>query len=253
VGPVDDSTDGTDGDGSESGGGGSAGPRRFGQTWTYESIVGALPGVSLSQRAAVAAQFLLFETALLALAAWYGLWEAVLPGTGAVLVAAGGSAFMLDLGRRIRRLDVLDPYDRLLFGSRIEVVLGLLSYVALLTYLFVYDRRAAPVLLDSLLGDPPPLAPTYLALLVLWDVCYRIGTGWWAAVVAFWRSFSDEFTPETARELRRIDRRTMGFATLQLVLLPFLRSHPLLAGAVLGHVLAVFAVAGASLWLLRRS
>jgi len=92
----------------------------------------------------------------------------------------------------------------------------------------------------------------YLMLLVLWDVCYRIGTGWWASVAALWRSARFEFDPDTAAALQRADLETMGFGVLQLVLLPFLVDFPVLATAVAGHVLAVTLVTGASIALLRR-
>ena len=42
----------------------------YGETWVYESIIGAVPGVDLSQRAAFAVQFGLFEAALLVLLVW---------------------------------------------------------------------------------------------------------------------------------------------------------------------------------------
>jgi hypothetical protein len=226
--------------------------RRFGETWTYESIVGAIPGLSLPPAVAVTVQFALFEAGVLVLAAVYDLPGAVLPGTVAVGVAAVGSAFMLDLGERTRRLDLAGAYDRLLFGSRIEVVLTLLAFSALLTYLFVADPRTAPVLLYDLLGERPPLPAVYLTLLVLWDVCYRIGTGWWTAVVACWRSLAGDFDARTAAELRRIDRRTAGFAVVQLALVPFVRGHPVLTVALVGHVVAVGAVTGLSTLLLAR-
>ncbi|MFB6136322.1 MAG: hypothetical protein ABEJ04_06145 [Halobacteriaceae archaeon] len=216
----------------------------YGETWVYESIVGAVPGLDLSEGEAVAVQFLAFEAGVLALAAAYGLWAAVLPATAAVLVAALGSAFMLDLGGRLRSVDVPDDYAALLFGSSVEVVLGLLAYAALLTYLFVVDPRADSPLLVGLLGPDPPALAVYLLLLVCWDVCYRIGTGWWAAVAALYRSLTHTFDPETARVLRVADAETVGFALVQLGLLPFLRGHPLLAFAVVGHVVAVLAVAG---------
>jgi len=223
----------------------------FGETWVYESIVGAVPGIDLSPRAAVVVQFALFEVGVLALAAAYGRWDAAVPGTAAVLVAAAGSAFMHAVAGRLRAVDLPEAYVRALFGSSVEVVLGLLAYVALLTYLFVLDPRSAPTLLPSLLGDPLPVPAVYLALLVCWDVCYRIGTAWWAAVVATWRSFTLDFDAEAAATLRRADRDTALFAALQLVLLPAVVDHPLLALALVGHVCATFLAIGLSLWGLR--
>jgi hypothetical protein len=218
----------------------------FGETWVYESIVGAVPGVSLSPGRAVALQFVGFEFAVLALAWIYDLPEGAVAGTIAVAVAAAGSAAMLDLGDRVRALDAPEAYRRLLFGSSIEVVLGLLAYVALVTYLFAFDPRDGTTLLGDLLGPEPPLAVTYLLLLISWDVCYRIGTGWWAAVAALYRSIAFDVDAESTRAFRRLDLRTAAFAFVQLALLPLLGGHPILAFAVGGPVLAVWVVVAAS-------
>jgi hypothetical protein len=223
----------------------------FGEAWAYESIVGALPGVAVSRRAAVAIQFVVFEVAVLVLAAYYGLWEAAVAGTVAVLVATVGSIEMLRIGRFVRREPVPEPYRRLLFGSSIEVVLAVLAYVALITHLFVFDPRYAETpLLRDLLGSEPPILVVYLTLLLLWDVCYRIGTGWWASVAALWRSWHYRFDRETARSLQRADLETMGFGLLQLVLVPFIMQYSVLATAVVGHVVAVTVVTGLSVLLL---
>ncbi|WP_336035636.1 DUF7530 family protein [Halobacterium yunchengense] len=219
----------------------------YGEAWVYESLVGAIPGVDVSDRFAVAVQFLGFEAALLALAAAYGLPGAVLPGTAAVLVAAAGSAFMLSIGAQARKPGVPVRYRRLLFASSIEVVLGVVAYVVLLTYVFVYDPRDGATLFAALLGERPPLVPAAFALLVLWDVCYRVGTCWWASVVSLWRSLAYEFDAETAATVRAVDRRTLAFGALQSVLLPFVWTHPPLAVAVAGHVAAVVVVTAASL------
>jgi hypothetical protein len=224
---------------------------RYGETWVYESIVGAVPGLSLSPRTAVAVQFVAFETAVLVVGLGYGLEGALLPGTAAVVVAAGGSAFMLDIGDRIRATDAPAAYRRLLFGTSIEVLLGLLAYAGLVTYLFVYDPRSGSPLLADLLGERPPLLAAYLLQVVLWDVCYRIGTGWWAAVAALWRSARYSFDPATAAALRGVDARNAAFALLQLALVPLVWSHRLLAVAVAGHVAATLVVVGASYVLLR--
>lgn len=226
----------------------------YGETWVYESIVGALPGIDLSTRAAVALQFAVFEGGLLALAALSDNWNAVPAGTAAVFVAAAGSVFMLALGGRIRRLRVSGPYRRLLFGTSIEVVLGLLAYVALLTYLFAGDAATAtgPTLVERLLGPEPSLPAVYLMLLVLWDLCYRIGTGWWTSLVGCWRSirYGSAFDAETRAAFRRIDLLTIGFAAVQLLLVPFVWGSPPLVAALVGHVLAVTVVSGLSVMLL---
>ena len=222
-----------------------------GETWAYESIIGALPGVELSSAEAIGIQLLIFETAVLALAWYYGLWTAAIAGTAAVLVAAVGSLEMLRISRAARASVTPEPYRQLLFSSSIEVVLAVLSFIALVTHLFVFDPRNGGLLVERLFGPDPPVLVVYLTLLVLWDLCYRIGTGWWASVVGLWRSVRYRFDPETAATLRRADRETLLFGVVQLILVPFLREHPVLLAALVGHVAAVTVVSGTSLVLLR--
>jgi len=227
--------------------------RDYGETWVYESLVGAIPGLSLPVRDALALQFVLFEVGIVLVAGVYGLWSAVPAGTAAVLVATAGSAVMLALARGIRALPAPEAYRRLLFGTRIELVLGLLAYVALVTYLFVVDpRRPGPSFVRTLFGPRPPAVPVYLGLLVLWDVCYRIGTAWWASVTGAWRTlrYRHEFDGPTRLAYRRLDLLTIGFAGVQLVLLPFVWGRPVFVVVLVGHVVAVTVVSGTSVLLL---
>jgi hypothetical protein len=223
---------------------------KYGETWVYESIVGALPGVHLSGPQAILLQVAIFEVGVLLLAWAYDLWSAVPAGTVAVGVAAVGSVAMLRMGEAVRSLNVPVAYPRLLFGSSIEVVLGVLAFVALVTHLFVFDpRQAGRPLVVALFGSEPPVVVVYLMLLVLWDLCYRIGTSWWAAVVSLWRSRRYTFDATTARRLRRVDLVNVGFAVAQAGMLPFLREEPVLLVAVGGHIVAVTVVsATAALW-----
>ena len=219
---------------------------QYGETWVYESIVGALPGIDLSESQAVALQLALFEAAVLVFGWYYGLPEAALAGTAAVAVAAVGSVAMLRFSRATRAVSLPDAYRRLLFGSNVEVVLAVLAFVALVTHVFVFD----PSLFAGLFGPDPPVVVVYLTLLVLWDLCYRIGASWWAAVVSLWRSVRYRFDAESATSLRRADAINVGFAATQLALLPFLADQPVLRLAVGGHVVAVGVVAGAAILLL---
>jgi hypothetical protein len=223
----------------------------------YESIVGALPGVEVSSPVAIAVQFVGFEALILGLGLFYGLnATVVLAGTTAVVVAAIGSAVMLRLGTRLRSLPAPEAYRRLLFGSSVEVVLGVLAFVALVTHLFVYDPRAGgEPLVTTLFGTEPPVVVVYVALLVLWDLAYRIGTGWWASVVGLWRSWRFDIAPDAVRGFQRADALNLAFGTVQLLLVPFLLERPVLLAAVLGHVVAVVLVSSASigvLWLRTR-
>ena len=223
----------------------------FGEAWTYESIVGALPGIDLSTRAAVTIQFVLFEGGVLVLAGLYGLWDAVVPATAAVLVAAAGSVPMVRISARVRSVSIPTAYRRVLFGSNVEVVLAVLAYIALVIHLLVVDARASETpLIEGLLGEDPPIVVLYLLLLILWDLCYRIGTAWWASVAALWRSYRYAFDPEMTRAFKRADIEIMTFGLLQLVLVPFVMNQPALVAVLLGHVGAVLTVTGASIWLL---
>ncbi|SFL29187.1 hypothetical protein SAMN04487950_3293 [Halogranum rubrum] len=230
----------------------------YGEAWAYESIVGALPGVNLSEPQAVAFQFVLFEVLILLFAWVYDLWDAAIAGTAAVAVAVVGSVAMLRLGAGTRSLDLPGTYRRVLFGSSIEVVLAVLAFIALVTHLFVFDPQQAaavgePSLLDRLFGPEPPVVVVYLMLLVLWDLCYRIGTSWWTAVVALWRSYRYTFDDETVDALRRLDATNVGFALAQMLLVPFLLDEPVLLLAVGGHVVAVTLVSTGALATLQKA
>ncbi|WP_193309591.1 hypothetical protein [Halorubrum halophilum] len=217
--------------------------RNYGETWVYESLVGGIPGLNLSRTLAVAIQFLLFEVGVLALGWYYELWSAVLAGTVAVVVAAVGSVEMHRLGAINRRLPTPASHKRLLFGSSIEIVLGVLAFIALVTYMIAWDGA----LIERLFGADPPLPVVYLTLLILWDLTYRIGTSWWSAVVALWRAVHVDLPPEATSRARRLDAENVAFSTLQLALVPFLLAEPVLLGAVVGHVLAVALVCSAAI------
>ncbi|MFB6234530.1 MAG: hypothetical protein ABEH81_02915 [Halopenitus sp.] len=225
----------------------------YGETWVYESLVGAIPGLDLSDRNAILIQLVVFEGAVLALAAWYDLWGAVPAGTAAVVVATVGSWLMLLFSRRVRELPTAEPYRRLLFGSSVDMALSVLAFVLLVTYLFVVDpRRGGTTLVQELLGPRPPPLAVVLMLLVAWDVAYRIGTCWWATVVGFWRAIKYRYGPKTTEQAVRTDAVNIVFAAVQLLLVPFVAGHPILAVAILGHLGAVVVVACASIGLQRR-
>jgi hypothetical protein len=225
------------------------GAPRYGDAWVYESIVGALPGIDVPPQLAIAIQVGVFETGVVALWWYYGLPRlGLLAGTVAVVVAALGSALMLRLGATVRSVDAPEPYRRLLFGSGVEVVLGVLAFVALVTHLFVVDpRRGGETLLAATIGPEPPALVVYLTLLVLWDLAYRIGTGWWACVAALYRSLRYPVDAASARAFRRADALALAFGVAQVPLVPFVLGHPTLLVAVGGHVLAVTVVSLAAM------
>ncbi|GAB7093920.1 hypothetical protein JCM30237_10720 [Halolamina litorea] len=224
----------------------------YGETWVYESLVGAVPGLDLSHRTALAVQFLAFEALVFIVAGVYDLWMAVPAATVAIAVAVVGSWLMLTFSRRLRALHPPEPYRRLLFGSSIELVLSVVAFVLLVTYLFVVDTGADGSLLTNLLGAEPPAVAVALLLLVAWDVIYRIGACWWATVVGLWRAIKYGFDAETTRRLTRLDTINVAFAAVQVTLVPFIRDEPLLVAALVGHLIAVVVVATATIVLQRR-
>ncbi len=215
----------------------------YGETWVYESIVGAVPGIDLTERAAIAVQFVGFQSAVLLVAAVYDLPGAVPAGTAAVVVATVGSWLMLEYSASVRDLETPEAYRRLVFGSSLEVVLSVVAFVALVTYLFVIDPASSETpLLVGLFGPEPPAVAVGLGLLIAWDVVYRIGTCWWASVTGLWRAFRYGFDRETTRRYARVDALTVVFAAVQLLLVPFVLEAPLLLVVLSGHVLAVLSV-----------
>jgi hypothetical protein len=219
----------------------------FGDAWVYESLVRGIPGFRLSTWQAIGLQLVLFESLVVGLALYYGLPSvAVVAGTVAVVVAAAGSVAMLYIGAATRHLALPATHRRLLFGSSVEVFFGLLAFVATLTYLLT----GSPAPLASLFGSPPPAPVVFVTLLILWDLCYRVGTSWWTALVSLWRSLRIRVTPEAARRCRRIDAVNVGFAFLELALLPFVGTHTVAVAALLGHVAAVTVVSTAAALLL---
>lgn len=229
-------------------------PPHYGETWVYESLVGTIPGLDLTDRAALLIQFVAFEAAVLVVAAVYDRWMAVPAATAAIVVAVAGSWLMLTFSRTLRRLGPPTAYGRLLFGSSMELALSVLAFVLFVTYLFVVDPQGAgPSLLTELLGPEPPAVAVVLLLLVTWDVIYRIGACWWATVIGLWRATQYRFDRETTQRLARLDARNVAFAGVQVMLVPFVLDHPLLVGALVGHLIAVSVVAGATVVLQRRA
>lgn len=223
--------------------------------WVYESIIRSVPGLNASRSVALAVQFVGFELAILGLSWYHGLPRAAIAGTVGVLVAVAGSAFMLRLASGIRDAETPEPYRHLLFGSRIELVLGLISFLILVVYVFIYDvRQPGQPLVTGLLGERPPLLFSFMLLMIGWDVAYRIGVGWWASVVGLWRSLyhSARLSSTVRGRFQRLDGLTIVFATVQILLVPLLSGHPLLQLAVLGHIVAVIIVSGASILVLRK-
>lgn len=230
--------------------------RPLGQSeWIFESLIRVVPGINGSRRRALLAQFVGFELAVLGLAWYHGLAWAGIVGTVGVIVSVAGSVCMLRLAAIGRETSVSERYRTVLFASNVELVLGLLAFLLLLVYVFVIDpTNPGESLLEAVAGSPPAPSLTFLFLLIAWDVTYRIGVGWVASLLGCWQTIRNRhsFSVADRRRFHQTATDTIGFAGVQVFLLPVLSGHPLLQLAIAGHVLAVITVSGLSLLLLRQ-
>ncbi len=212
--------------------------------WAYISLISALPGLSTNDRSAIIVQFCAFEGVALLLAVTYNLWQLLPFATTAIVVSTFGSYLMVNLSDRIQSHNPPDSYQRILFDSSIDIVMGLVAFIALLTYLLIDAQAPGPGLLDRLFGNPAPPLAVFFALFVAWDLTYRIGIGWWTSITGLWRTITlrTKDPGPTNNTYTRADFYTMIFAGSQLLLVPFLWSDRLLAWLLLGHIFAVFTV-----------
>lgn len=222
--------------------------------WAYVSLISTLPGLSLAPRRALALQFLAFETPAVGLAAWYGLWDVLPVVTVAIAVSTAGSGLMVVLSDRLQSLEPPEAYRRALFDSGVDVLMGVVAFVMLVTYLLVAPPGPDRGAISGYFGGRLPAAAVAFGLLVGWDLCYRVGTAWWASITGLWRSvrYRAGFEAHARRTYRRLDLLTVGFAGLQLLLLPFVWGDRVLALAILIHVAAVVVVSSTSFVLLAR-
>ncbi|MFB6104659.1 MAG: hypothetical protein ABEJ57_06195 [Halobacteriaceae archaeon] len=218
------------------------------------SLIGLLPGVSLRPGHALLVQFLGFETVAVLLATYYGLWSALPFATVAIAIAAIGSSLILGLRAELHTAALPPAARRLLFDSSVDVLMGLVAYIGFLTYLIVDTRGPDPTVLETVFDGPAPAPVVFFTLVVAWDLTYRIGIGWWASITGLWRTLRHDppTAPGARRSAIRADWYTISFAAVQLLVVPFLWAHRLLAALVVGHVLAVLLVSGLSIVLKRR-
>lgn len=213
------------------------------ESWTYETIVTSIPGVGVSNTVGYAVQLFGFAAAVVVLWLAYGLPTRVLwIGLTVVAVATLGSGEMIYISDVVRSADASERYRRLLFNSQIELVMGLVAFFIFVVYLFVVNPRADGGLLEYLLGDRPPALVVFTMLVLVWDVCYRIGTAWWAAVCGLWRAIVETPTAATRRPYRWLDLVILLFSVSQLVLLWVVSGDRFLTAVLVGHVGAVTVV-----------
>ena len=213
------------------------------ESWTYETIVNSIPGVRVSNTVGYAVQLLGFAAAVVVLWLAYGLPTRTLwTGLAVVAVATLGSGEMIYISDVVRSTGASERYRRLLFNSGIELVMGLVAFFVFVVYLFVVNPRSGGGLLEYILGDRPPALVVFMMLVLVWDVCYRIGTAWWAAVCGLWRAVMETPLVATRRPYRRLDIVILLFSVSQLLLLWVIDGDRFLTTVLVGHVGAVVVV-----------
>lgn len=215
------------------------------RSWTYETIVNALPGVRVADWVAYCLQLGGFASVAIVLWVWYGLPQTTLVTAFVTIgVATLGSIELIYLSRRVRQADGSQRYWDLMFNSQIELVMGLVAFFIFVVYVFVVDARAGGGLLESLLGERPPVLVVFFMLVLVWDLCYRIGTAWWATVCSLWRALAEQPDVETRRQYWLLDGSIVLFSMSQLLVVFVVQGDWFLQGVVVGHVVAVGLVIG---------
>lgn len=191
----------------------TANQKEFGETWVYESIISALPGIDIPNTLAIGIQLVFFETAVLAFAVWDNNGAIAIVGSAAVLLATLGSVEMLRISRLVRSRAVPTSYKRLLFGSKVETVLGVLVYVALITHLFVFEpQQSVRPLLHSLLGANPPIV-VMMCFCSLGGISHiALGRTGGQACLDFGEQVGTEFQMRVRMNLILIQKRLAFFA-----------------------------------------
>ena len=217
------------------------------EKWIYEEIVGRIPPFSLvSYQYSILMQLLFLLVLGLILGFIFNLEAlSLLYGSVAILVAVSWSLLILQLGPTLRKFraplsrdenELLERYKGILFHrNHYEAILGLVIFIAFLLYLFLYGSG----LLENWLGKNPHIILLLFVSLLVWDICYRMGLGIWASVLALWRSVrlkklaekrtELEHTPYTElHSLQKLDINNVFFGIISLLLIPLFQSDKFL-------------------------
>ncbi len=207
--------------------------------WIYEEIVGSIPPFSLlSYQYSILLQLLFLLIIGLILGFVFGLKPiSLVYGSLAILVAVLWSLLILQLGPTLRKFraplsrdenELLEQYKGVLFHrEHYEALPGIAIFVLFMLYLFYYGEN----LLEYWLGKSPKIVLLLFVSLLIWDICYRMGLGIYASLLALWRSLKLkklaekrtelEHTPYTElRSLRKLDINNVFFGIISLLLIP---------------------------------
>ncbi|MFQ6061700.1 MAG: pyridoxamine 5'-phosphate oxidase family protein [Methanosarcinales archaeon] len=231
--------------------------------WVYEEIVSRIPPFSLlSYKSSILLQLLLLLFIGLFIGYIYHLDSIVLLyGSIGIFVAVLWSLLILQLGPTLRKFRaplnqkenaLLEQYKKILFHkNHYEMIPGIIIFVLLMLYLYVFhqyfSRRS---MMESWFGEHPSPILLIFVMILLWDICYRMGLGIWTTTLSMWRSLNLkkmaekrtelEHTPYTElKHLKKLDINNMFFGIISLLLLPIIQDDYLLVLSILAFVIFI--------------
>jgi hypothetical protein len=220
--------------------------------WIYEIIVGSIPPFSLlPYRYSILLQLLLLLVIGLILGYFFNLEPlSMLYGSLGILVAVSWSLLILQLGPTLRKFraplskdenELLEKYRGILFHrNHYEALPGLAIFITFMVYLFNFGSD----LIEYWLGKDPDIILLLFVSLLIWDICYRMGLGIWASILALWRSIKLqklaekrselEHTPYTELNyLRKLDINNVFFGMISLLLIPIIQHDGFLVTVIM--------------------
>lgn len=241
------------------------------EKWIYEEIVGRIPPFSLvSYKYSILMQLLFLLIIGLILGFIFNLESlSLLYGSLAILVAVSWSLLILQLGPTLRKFraplsrdenELLERYKGILFHrNHYEAIPGLAIFIPFLLYLFFYGSE----LLENWLGKNPNLMLLLFVSLLIWDICYRMGLGIWASVLALWRSVrlkklaekrtELEHTPYTElRSLQKLDINNVFFGIISLLLIPLFQSDKFLVTIIFSFMVFITLISVISAYIISK-
>jgi nitroimidazol reductase NimA-like FMN-containing flavoprotein (pyridoxamine 5'-phosphate oxidase superfamily) len=246
-------------------------PHKKEMKWIYEEIVGRIPPFSLlSYQYSILLQLLFLLVIGLTLGIVFNMKPmSLLYGSIGILVAVSWSLLILQLAPTLRKFraplskdenELLERYKGILFHRKhFEALPGVAIFIPFMLHLFFSGSN----LLEIWLGESPNIILLLFVSLLIWDICYRMGLGIWASVLALWRSIKLrkiaekraelEHTPYTElRYLQRLDINNVFFGIISLVLLPLIQTDTLLVTAVIGFMICITMINMVSAYIVSR-
>ncbi len=238
------------------------------EKWIYELIVERVPPFSYFNREnAVLLQLfiMLLAGVLISSLANLPAISAVM-GALTILVVVLWSRLTLVIAPMIRTFrpslsemerEIVERYRKLLFSRyRPEFIIGAGFFIPLILHLF----RDMTLFQHYLRSN---IYVIFFALVLIWDVAYRAGIGFWVCIMNFVRSYRllkasrmreamDYTFLNDLKMMKRIDRNSLSFGVAGFLLIPVIYPDPILTSAVMLYSLFLIALSGLSIFIISR-